>query len=97
MKAPITKTMTLAEARAQFEALLNNMQQGEAYELALSLDESGEVAVQLFKTQDSTTRESKGVQFGKFTGTGNLPTDKEWAAMDKDIERDFDESDLLLE
>ena len=72
----------------QIESLLNNMQEGEAYELALSLDESGEVAVQLIKTVETRASPAKR-EFGKLKGEIELCDPAEEAAFDQELERLF--------
>ena len=91
------KKVSLEEAKAQFEELLEELLAGKS----VSISKEGEPAVDLsLKEADAAIEQKqqrKRVEFGKFTGSSRVPSDEEWAEMDRDIARDFEKSQLFPE
>ena len=93
MKEPIKKTITLAEAKAQFEELLEELLAGESIEIT----REGEDTLTLCLKQHEVKFPPKdGRRFGgQFEGQFKMPTDAEWEAMDAEILEDFEASEIF--
>ncbi|MFW5659140.1 MAG: hypothetical protein ACOCZ8_04095 [Bacteroidota bacterium] len=87
-----TRKISLEEAKAQFEELLEKLLVGKSVSIAAE----GEQPVELSIDQPVSENKRRGTA-GKFRGKIKMPTDEEWAAMDREIEQDFEESEIFPE
>ncbi|MFW5659144.1 MAG: hypothetical protein ACOCZ8_04115 [Bacteroidota bacterium] len=92
-----TKKVTLEEAKAQFEELLEELLSGKSIRITKEGEQPLELRLVDLELANQTKKTAKKVQFGRFTGKTRVPTDEEWAEMDREIERDFEESELFPE
>ncbi len=92
-----TRKISLEEAKAQFEELLEELLSGKSIRITKEGEQPLELRLEDLELAKQTKKPVKKVIFGRFTGKTRIPTDEEWAEMDHEIERDFEESELFPE
>ena len=92
MKDHTKKTISLEEAKAQFEELLDELLAGEA----IIITRQGKTSVKI-SAEARELNESRRGTAGKFRGKITMPSDEEWAAMDKEIEDEMLNGEIFPE
>ena len=95
MKEPTKKTISLEEAKAQFEELLEELLAGKS--IRISTEGKDPFTLSLKNTKVKYPPKNGKRVGGQFKGAFEMPTDEEWEAMDKEIEADFEASKLFPE